>query len=75
MGQRVTLAADIYALGVLLAELLTRTLVTRRGMCRLPRAPDECPADVAALIQDCLAGDPAERPCAAEVLARLRAAA
>lgn len=43
LGQRVTLAADLYSLGILLIALLTQEPVTRRGGWRLPRSPQECP--------------------------------
>lgn len=43
MGQRCTLAADIYSLGVLLVELTTLSVVYKRGEWRLPRAPIDCP--------------------------------
>ena len=43
MGQRCTLAADVYSLGLLLAELTTRQRMRRRGQFELPRAPDDCP--------------------------------
>ena len=43
MGQRCTLAADMYSFGVLLIELTTQELVVKRSCWRLPRAPEECP--------------------------------
>ena len=43
MGVRCTLTADIYAMGILLVELTTQTVVCRRGQWRLPQAPQECP--------------------------------
>ena len=43
MGQRCTLAADLYSFGLLLVELTTQQLVTRRGKWRWPRVPHECP--------------------------------
>jgi hypothetical protein len=43
LGQRCTLAADMYCFGMLLIELTTQQLVTRRGKWRWPRVPQECP--------------------------------
>lgn len=74
MGQRCTLSADMYSFGVLLVSLLTRELVESRGGWRLPRAPEECPHAVAALVEELLAAEPQQRPTAAQALARLRAA-
>lgn len=73
MGQRISLAADIHAMGVLLVELTTCTLVVRRGAWRLPQVPEECPASVLHLIQRCINSDPRQRPSAAQVLACLQA--
>ncbi|KAL4439180.1 hypothetical protein ABPG77_004082 [Micractinium sp. CCAP 211/92] len=75
MGQRCGLAADVYSFGLLLVSLLTRQLMRERGSWRLPRAPEECPREVASLIEECLSADPAARPTAAQILARLQAAA
>jgi len=74
LGQRCTLAADMYSFGVLLVELTTQTLPKSRKKLQLPRAPEDCPPAVLALIQQCLQHEPAARPTAAEALLRLRAA-
>lgn len=42
LGQRCTLAADVYSLGILLIELTTGRAVLKRSDWRLPRPPDEC---------------------------------
>jgi serine/threonine protein kinase len=68
MGERCTLAADVYSFGVLLTELTTQRLVRKRDEWRLPRAPEECPPAVLALIQRCIAIEPQQRPSAAEAL-------
>ena len=60
---------------MLLIGLLTRHLGKERGDWRLPRTPDDCPAEVVDLIDACLNPNPAARPTAAQVLERLRAAA
>ncbi|KAL4428495.1 hypothetical protein ABPG75_002584 [Micractinium tetrahymenae] len=75
MGQRCGLPADVYSFGLLLVSLLTRQLVRERGAWRLPRAPEECPREVVALVEECLSADPAARPTADQILARLQAAA
>ena len=43
MGQRCTVAADLYSFGILLIELITQEQSGGRGEWRLPRAPEECP--------------------------------
>ena len=43
MGQRCSLAADLYSFGILLIELITQEQSGGRGEWRLPRAPEECP--------------------------------
>ena len=68
LAQRCTLAADIYSLGLVLAELTTGQVVKRRGEWQLPRPPEECPAAVAELIRHCTQPEPTARPSAAEVL-------
>jgi len=74
MGQRCTLAADLYSMGVTLAFLATLRHGDRRGEWLMPTAPLDCPHSVVSLIEDCLAADPAARPTAADVLRRLREA-
>lgn len=72
LGQRCTLAADVYALALLLVELTTMKVINRRGDWCLPRAPDDCPAAVVELLEHMLAASPDERPSAAAVLRRLQ---
>ena len=43
LGERCSLAADIYSLGILLIELTTLEPVARRGGWRMPSAPHDCP--------------------------------
>ena len=71
-GERVSEKADIYSYGVILWELCAGEPPRNRQM-RPVRVPDECPADVAALIDACRARDPAQRPSAKDVYERLRA--
>ncbi|KAL4431227.1 hypothetical protein ABPG75_006483 [Micractinium tetrahymenae] len=73
LGSPCTLAADVYAFGVLLNVLASRRLLSNRGEWALPRAPCDCPAEVVSLIEQCIVPDPALRPSAAEVLHRLQA--
>ncbi len=52
-------------------ELLTRERPVR-GHLRAPRVPEECPASVKALVDDCIeAKTPALRPSTYEVFVRL----
>ena len=59
-------ASDVYALGVLIVQ-------TVRGDFQRPIAGfEDLPAGIAGLLQRCGAANPADRPSAAEVAARLR---
>ncbi|MCB9570491.1 MAG: protein kinase [Kofleriaceae bacterium] len=78
-------AADVYATGVVLHELIagtrpfvggTATLLDPAGRAAPPRlSAQEAPPALAALIQRCLAPDPAARPTAAALAAELTAIA
>jgi serine/threonine-protein kinase len=83
-GERVDGAADVYALGVVLYELVTGTppyddvnavaVAMRHVNDPVPRVRDarpECPAELAELIERCLAKEPEARPSAADVAAEL----
>jgi hypothetical protein len=62
MGLRCTLAADVYSLGVLLVQLTTQHMGSKRGEWRLPHVPQECsqvwraclPACLPACLSSCL---------------------
>jgi serine/threonine protein kinase, bacterial len=75
-------AADVYALGIVLYELLcgrspyrggTPTEVLLRHASCTAVAPPGMPAAVWPVIEKCMAPDPARRPAAGAVAARLRA--
>lgn len=76
-------AVDVYALGVLLFEMLTGTLpypertweaieaARRDGPPPAPEGVPDLPREVAELCRSCLSADPEARPCAAAVAAAL----
>ena len=79
-GEEVTVATDVYSLGLLLLEALTGTRAypgtpTEAALARLsrqPEIPDSLPAGWARLLTGMTALDPADRPTADAVVAQLR---
>lgn len=69
-GRNCTAAVDIYSFGVVLWEIITGER-PQRGRLRSPRVPQECPQDVADLLDRMLSQDPVDRPNAQEVLQEL----
>ncbi|GAB4821543.1 hypothetical protein N2152v2_008589 [Parachlorella kessleri] len=68
LGLPCTAAADIFSLGLLMLAVVVGQAGQVRGLCRSPRVPEDCPADVAQLIAACLETDPGSRPTAAQVV-------
>ncbi|MFE6847576.1 serine/threonine-protein kinase [Streptomyces sp. NPDC057686] len=68
-GHRATPASDVYALGVVLLELVSGSLPDPVGRS----LPAEVPSDVAGLVSALLAEDPADRPASADVAGELTA--
>ena len=82
MGEAATGASDLYALGVVAHEMLSGSRPFDRGTPVAtalshvneppPPLPDGVPEDLASLVRDCLAKNPAERPAnAREVASRV----
>ncbi len=79
-GETVTGAADVYSLGLVLLEALTGhreydgsdLAAARERLVRPPTIPDDLPSYWPALLREMTAPDPAQRPSAAEVAARVR---
>ena len=58
-------------MGIILWELVT-LMTPARGNLRSVKVPEECPTDVAHLIEDCLnANNPDSRPSASKIFDRL----
>src|SRR5262249_6076314 len=80
-GEDVTAAADIYAAGAVLYELLTgrpaRSAATIAELASVPpiTPPEGAPPALGAVVLSCLAADPADRPGSAADLAHELAAA
>ena len=66
LGQPTAESADVYSFGVILWELSTNE--QPQGRCLRALRPGEAPPEVAALMDRCLAQDPASRPTALELV-------
>lgn len=62
---------DVYSFGVIMWEVASHEQPAR-GRMRNLRVPQECPAEVDALINRCLSEDPENRPTAKEAYGTLK---
>ncbi|KAL6766593.1 hypothetical protein ACKKBG_A36650 [Auxenochlorella protothecoides x Auxenochlorella symbiontica] len=67
LGLPCTPQADIFSLGVVMWELITGATPIR-GAMRAVRTPEECPEEIADLLDHCWERHPEERPTAAQVV-------
>ncbi|KAK0189800.1 TKL/LISK/LISK-DD1 protein kinase [Armillaria mellea] len=84
LGDEFDLPTDIFSLGIIFSEIISRQLADDRHFKRCPPtfnidedeirklASPGCPPDMIALCLDCLATDPAARPVTRDILERLR---
>ncbi|KAK0200978.1 TKL/LISK/LISK-DD1 protein kinase [Desarmillaria ectypa] len=84
LGDEFDLPTDIFSLGIIFCEIVSRQLADDRHFKRSPPtfsidaeeirelASPGCPPDMIALCLDCLAADPAARPVTRDILERLR---
>ncbi|KAI7835916.1 hypothetical protein COHA_010196 [Chlorella ohadii] len=72
LGSHISHRSDVYSMGVVLWELVTKR-IPRRGDVAPPPPSDDCPAGLSELIGDCLQLEPEKRPNAEQVLERLKA--
>ncbi len=59
--------ADCFSFGVCLWEICTRD-IPMRGYLRDVQAPAECPENIRALLSECMASNPEQRPSAEELV-------
>ncbi|KAK9804146.1 hypothetical protein WJX73_004986 [Symbiochloris irregularis] len=70
-NRRVSFSADIWAYGVILLEIITG-LRQQRGLYTMPSdIPAQCPAPIAAMVEQCMDSEPTKRPTAKDIIRRL----
>ncbi|PRW33901.1 serine threonine- kinase [Chlorella sorokiniana] len=73
LGEHCTTKSDLFSVGVLLWEICCNE-VPVRGQLRPPLVPDECPQEVADIIDRCLSRNQDDRPTATELVELLQRA-
>ncbi|KAK9812013.1 hypothetical protein WJX73_008959 [Symbiochloris irregularis] len=67
LGEPASFSADMWSFGVILLEVVNAQM-PERGHYSTPIVPEQCPQDIADLIQKCMLPDPTKRPSTLEAI-------
>ncbi|KAK9809494.1 hypothetical protein WJX73_004499 [Symbiochloris irregularis] len=70
-GLKVSFSADIWSYGVILLEIITGQQQRRGSYVKPSDIPAQCPANIAALADQCMANDAMKRPSVKDIIRRL----